>query len=83
MRLIDADKIEDYLENVCDNERDAYCLVNLLSHIDEMPIAYDIEKVINKLSDIVVYQNYIKDVKGIDYNKTIDIIKKGGIENDN
>ena len=83
MRLIDANKIEDYLENVCDNERDAYCLVNLLSYIDEMPIAYDIEKVINKLSDIVVYQNYINDVKGIDYDKTIDIIKKGGIENDN
>lgn len=82
MRLIDANKIEDYLENVCDNERDAYCLVNLLSYIDEMPIAYDIEKVINKLSDIVVYQNYMKDIKGIDYDKAIDIIKKGGIENE-
>lgn len=79
MKLIDANKIEDYLENVCDNERDAYCLVNLLSHIDEMPIAYDIDEVIRQLSDIVVYQNYINDVKGIDYDKTIDIIKKGGI----
>ena len=83
MRLIDANKIEDYLENVCDNERDAYCLVNLLSHIDEMPIDYNIDEVIRQLSDIVVYQNYINDVKGIDYDKTIDIIKKGGINNDN
>ena len=79
MKLIDANKIEDYLENVCDNERDAYCLVNLLSHIDEMPIDYNIDEVIRQLSDIVVYQNHINDVKGIDYDKTIDIIKKGGI----
>ena len=83
MRLIDANKIEDYLENVCDNERDAYCLVNLLSYIGEMPIAYDVDEVIRQLSDIVIFQNYIKDIKGIDYDKTIDIIKKGGIENDN
>ena len=82
MKLIDANKIEDYLENVCDNERDAYCLVNLLSYIDEMPIAYNIDEVINQLSDIVVYQNYTNDVKGIDYNKAIDIIRKGGIENE-
>lgn len=77
MRLIDADKIEDYLENICDNERDAWCLVNLLSHIDDIPTAYNIDEVINKLNDIVVYQNHTHDIKGIDYDKAVDIIRKG------
>ena len=80
MRLIDADKIEDYLENICDNERDAWCLVNLLSHIDDIPTAYNIDEVINKLNDIVVYQNHAYDIKGIDYDKAVDIIRKGRID---
>lgn len=79
MRLIDADKIEDYLENICETETETHCMVNLLTHLDEIPTIYDVDKVVEQLVDLIQGStNEYGDGYNTAITQAIEIIKKGG-----
>ena len=91
MRLIDADVLIQYLKTLqaINREDVLYCedLEDFIDHIEELPTAYDIDKVVEQLEDCKTK----KYVSGITHNPyefgachamddAIEIVKKGGAE---
>ena len=77
MRLIDADKLkEDIEEEKDDNDYMCrLCLESIKEIIDEQPTAFDVDKVVEKL------ENYLFEKYCIEGDATIDeIVKGGGVE---
>ena len=74
MRLIDADN---YKGKVIASH--CYSGVNKLINVDDVPTAYDVDKVVGQLKETkayMLYENMNADVKWID--KAIEIVKAGG-----
>ena len=74
MRLIDADNYKGkIIASHC------YSGVNRLINVDDVPTAYDVDKVVEQLKETkayMLYENMNADVKWID--KAIEIVKAGG-----
>lgn len=84
MRLIDADALKrdmkEYLDKIpCENVPPRSAIVHCMVLTDEQPTAYDVDKVVEELTDNAIEQ-------GIDYemdislNDAIEIVKRGGVE---
>ena len=92
MRLIDADALQERFEKVKkESERlvDVAQIIGVQAVIDCQPIAYDVDKVVERLERYsqnieLIYptdQGYdYEDAIGIDINKAKEIVKSGGIE---
>lgn len=83
MRLIDADKfyedlVKEYPQvvNGFGSKINAFT-DNVKERLDECDVAYDIDKVIGQLENIIYNVN---GWETIDFKNAIDIVKKGGIE---
>ena len=85
MRLIDADKFIEYMEEKCDtkSQLDPIILAIIIGALEEQPTAYDVDKVVEELEeakheiclsddDLEHYQNGIDDA--------IEIVKQGGVD---
>ena len=94
MRFIDADSICVFGKYIKTNEKfEPYIMIDdLVKLLDEQPTAYDIEKVIKELEENASRytkkyntpygNNGYKDTKAISVNKSIEIVKNGGIVKD-
>ena len=98
MRLIDADRLKaaihtDFSEHfTLYHDTDQTALFDMvMDDIDEMPTAFDKEKVIEKLKDQYNYSRKVRNKNDNDYfeywdgrtdsyKDAIEIVKKGGIE---
>lgn len=98
MRLIDADKLKeaihiDFSEHFTKyHDWDQTALIDMVyDDIDEMPTAFDKEKVIEKLKDQYNYSRKVRkkndndyfeywDGRTDSYKDAIEIVKKGGIK---
>lgn len=88
MRLIDADRLKaaihtDFSEHfTLYHDSDQTALIDMvMDDIDEMPAAFDKEKVIKKLEDALKEFNETSNIYGaaaIEY--AIEIVEKGGVE---
>ena len=98
MRLIDADRLKaaihtDFSEHfTLYHDTDQTALFDMvMDDIDEMPVAFDKEKVIEKLKDQYNYSHKVRskndniyfeywDGRTDSYKDAIEIVEKGGIE---
>lgn len=74
MRLIDADKLKEAIEEEKDDNdyMCCLCLESIKEIIDEQPTAFDVDKVVEKL------ENYLFEKYCIESDAKIDEIVKGG-----
>ena len=72
--LISRNAVIDLIES-CHVFEDAYCLVD---YINELPAAYDVDKVVKRLRNIQMESSSSEFDYGID--RAIEIVKSGGIE---
>ena len=89
MRLIDADALIDWIRN---DSGDKLMDSLYIDHINEMPTAYDVDKVVEELEEnasrytkkyVTPYgNNGYKDTKAISIHKAIEIVKHGGVSGD-
>lgn len=92
MRLIDADTLKKDLKSVTLSNGTLLNTNTVLALLDKYPTAYDIDKVIKQLEKLKsqvpvnrILDNIIKDKPKelgqlIAYNKAIEIVKTGGID---
>ena len=86
MRLIDADKLIDYLgfENTDEEREENVAEVLTLEDIDRQPTAFDVEKVVSELEDYKMWKELL--IYDLDFRerqiikKAIEIVKAGGID---
>lgn len=85
MRLIDADRLKDAIHTdfsehfTLYHDTDQTALIDMvMDDIDEMQTAFDKEKVIEKIKEIMNDES----IRFVDQavNRTIEIVEKGGIE---
>lgn len=101
MRLVDADKliedIKEYVENIKTIRDDGKCFLteeNVLSIIEEEPVAFDVDKVMEQLEELRDKANLdmLKNMnepipysstsnRMFAYDKAIEVVKAGGIDN--
>lgn len=82
MRLIDADKLIGFID------KGKYCNPNSLQFsendvcemIEQQPTAYDVDKVIEELTDNAIDETGIDYEMDISLDDAIDIVKRGGVE---
>lgn len=91
MRLIDADKVIEHLENIKkDNPNfiDMTHTIGFIAMINQQPTAYDVEKVINSLNefafnaDMKIGESTMMNHNLIVYEIALDIVKAGGNNDD-
>lgn len=85
MRLIDADALSEYIQEELKQDRPVYFKIkNIQRFIEDMPTAYDVEKVVAELDDILnkseKYFNDFSQGQVLAYLHAIDIVRKGGVE---
>ena len=87
MRLIDADKLIEHLKATYNHEKDvinSYWLLNtLIDKVDEVPTAYDADKVVEQLSDRSTLSRPVgwsKSYEIVTLKDAIEIVKQGGKE---
>lgn len=89
MRLIDADRLKetihtDFSEHfTLYHDTDQTALMDMvMDDIDEMPTAFDNEKVIEQLNRCRIYQfqGMLPDGRVCHFSDVIEIVEKGGIE---
>ena len=90
MRLIDADELVKFLKGCTMSNGTLINTNTMLSVIDKMPTAYDIEKIVEELETLridkcnyfgvlnVVAEKYDRANEMLD--NAIDIVRKGGVE---
>lgn len=88
-RLIDVDVLNAKLRNIYENEKDVinsvWMLNTLIDKVDEIPTAYDQEKVVWQLEDRSVLSRpvgWLKSYEIITLAEAIDIVKGGGANGD-
>lgn len=85
MRLIDADLLKDAIEKEKDDNdyMCCLCLESTKEIIDEQPIAFDVDKVVEQLETLIEDKT---SESGDDWyaaeclNEAVDIVKGGGVE---
>lgn len=87
MRLIDADKLIEHLKDTYNHEKDvinSYWLLNtLIDKVDEVPTDYDVDKVVEQLSDRSTLSRPVgwsKSYELVTLKDAIEIVKQGGKE---
>lgn len=87
MRLIDADKLIEQLKATYNHEKDvinSYWLLNtLIDKVDEVPTAFDVDKVVEQLSDRSTLSRPVgwsKSYEIVPLKEAIEIVKRGGKE---
>ena len=92
MRLIDADKVFEFMKSKIDMQ-DVYLPIHFMDMvIDEMPTAYDVDKVVEELEEekqrlrwlkndtIALSDSEVIAIEEKAYDFAIDIVKRGGVE---
>ena len=75
MRLIDADELKERVANAIIEDE------HILEIIDEALTAYDVEKVVEQITDLTAETFKIVDNNSyIPAKKVMDIVKEGGVE---
>ena len=77
MRLIDADRLNDTLIPILNNYGNMELAERILYHVNHQPTAYDIDKVVKNLKKEAVYINIETDLKFVELNESIEIVKAG------
>lgn len=87
MRLIDADELIEHLKDTYNHEKDvinSYWLLNtLIDKVDEVPTSYDVDKVVEQLSDRSTLSRPVgwsKSYEIVTLKDAIEIVKQGGKE---
>lgn len=85
MRLIDADALSEYIQEELKQDRAVYFKIkNIQRFIEDMPTAYDVEKVISELDDSLnksdKYLNDYSQGQVLAYLRAINIVKAGGVK---
>lgn len=85
MRLIDADALSEYIQEELKQDRPVYFKIkNIQRFIEDMPTAYDVEKVVEELEDILnkseKYLNDYSQGQVLAYLYAINIVKAGGVK---
>lgn len=89
MRLIDADRLIEHLKATYNHEKDvinSYWLLNtLIDKVDEVPTAYDADKVVAQLErdKFIESETTLSDIHqgyNAGLNRAIEIVKQGGKE---
>lgn len=85
MRLIDADELIEHLKDTYNHEKDvinSYWLLNtLIDKVDEVPTSYDVDKVVEQLSDRSTLSRPVgwsKSYEIVTLKDAIEIVKQGG-----
>ena len=78
MRLIDADVFINYLGLDCENSREENIgEVVTLEDFDRQPTAYDVNKVVEKLSNLPKNSTWYHNSDNISRKSAIEIVKEG------
>ena len=87
MRLIDADELIESLKATYNHEKDvinSYWLLNtLIDKVDEVPTDYDVDKVVEQLSNRSTLSRPVgwsKSYEIVTLKDAIEIVKAGGID---
>ena len=80
MRLIDADKLIEDMSNKWDMQ-DLYLPIHFKELlIDEQPTAFNADKIVEQLEKESYYIDIETDMKVVNLNETIEIVRNGGID---
>lgn len=78
MRLIDADAFINYLGLDCENSREENIgEVVTLEDFDRQPTAYDVNKIVEKLSNLLKNSTWNHNSDNISLKSAIEIVKEG------
>lgn len=83
MRLIDAYVLSEYIkEEIKQDRSDDFKIRNIQRIIEDMPTAYDPEKVVAELEEIseIYCKEYCKKEGSLYLQDAIKIVRKGGVE---
>ena len=80
-RLIDADKFLDFIKSELKQDRtDEKHLENIICVLENLPTAFDVDKVVEQLEKESYYIDIETDREVVNLNEAIEIIKRGGID---
>ena len=79
-RLIDADKFLDFIKSELKQDRtDEKHLENIICVLENLPTAFDVEKVVEQLGKESYYTDIETDREVVNLNEAIEIVKAGEI----
>ena len=79
-RLIDADKFLDFIKSELKQDRtDEKHLENIICVLENLPTAFDVEKVVKQLKKESYYIDIETDREVVNLNEAIEIIRGGGV----
>ena len=79
-RLIDADKFLDFIKSELKQDRtDEKHLENIICVLENLPTAFDVDKVVEQLEKESYYIDIETDMEVVNLNEAIEIVKAGEI----
>ena len=79
-RLIDADKFLDFIKSELKQDRtDEKHLENIICVLENLPTAFDVDKVVKQLKKESYYIDIETDREVVNLNEAIEIIRGGGV----
>ena len=79
-RLIDADKFLDFIKSELKQDRtDEKHLENIICVLENLPTAFDVDKVVKQLEKESYYTDIETDREVVNLNEAIEIIRGGGV----
>ena len=79
-RLIDADKFLDFIKSELKQDRtDEKHLENIICVLENLPTAYDVDKVVEQLEKESYYTDIETDREVVNLNEAIEIVKAGEV----
>ena len=80
-RLIDADKFLDFIKSELKQDRtDEKHLENIICVLENLPTAFDVDKVVEQLEKESYYIDIETDREVVNLNEAIEIVRRGGID---
>ena len=80
-RLIDADKFLDFIKSELKQDRtDEKHLENIICVLENLPTAFDVDKVVKQLEKESYYIDIETDMEVVNLNEAIEIVKAGEID---